>query len=120
MEGDVAEAQRGHDGERPVDPGYPAELPAFQQHDGMEKHAEDKDEHQECSGEPRDVRHVAPRLPSFEEAVEFVGGKVHSRSMPRPACQGKAFMPAARQQGAGSRSRSAFSVPAVDNNVVIT
>ena len=37
MEGDIAKAEGGHDGERPVKAGNPTEIPALIQHEDMKK-----------------------------------------------------------------------------------
>jgi hypothetical protein len=39
MKGDIAKAKGGHDGERPVKAGNPAEIPALIQHEDVEKKA---------------------------------------------------------------------------------
>jgi hypothetical protein len=75
LEGDVTEAERRHDRERPVEARQPAVLPAFPHHDVVEERAVDgheSHEHHEKAQQHPDVSLGA----SLVQEMEYLGGDV--------------------------------------------
>jgi hypothetical protein len=77
LERDVAEAQRRHHRQRPVEARQPRVLLPLGRHQQMEDHAERGDHHHEQQDEPQQRLHVLPRAAVLREGGELGGQEPH-------------------------------------------
>jgi len=81
-EGDVAEAQRGHDREGPVHPRDPGVILPFRGHDVMEDDAVDGHHAREHEHEIEELTEVAPGAGPLEKIADDGGIEFHGPSPP--------------------------------------